>query len=147
MNKEEIIGVYSAMYLEKLTIMNVKGWVCDIYLTASRMVVIEKPGIRGRLEANKFHPVYIQSVASARERLKMNETPLDDLYKSGQRNLIIQYDDITVIDFEYYTAKLVLKIYFSNNIDKPKHKFMFYFLTKYHQDFHDLLSTLIPGKV
>ncbi len=153
MNNEEILGVFSAMYAEDIKLSSLKGWICDLYFTSERMVVIEKPGIRGRLEANKgIHPLYIQELASARERLKMNDTPLDDMCNSNARNFSIPYEDIAVIDFGKYGLKLVqqyliLNIYFSNNIDDPEYRFLFKLLSKYHQSFHDFLSSILPGKV
>lgn len=151
MNNEEIMGIFSGMFAEDIKLAKLKGWICEAVFTTERLLVLEKPGIKGRLGATR-HPIYIKSQASQLEKLRKKEIVIDDMLGNSPKDFVISYGDIAAVEFGVYGLKLAgnqyirLDIYGLLDTHVPEYQFLFNLLPRYWDFFRGFIKTVLPGK-
>lgn len=125
-----------------------KGWYCKFYFTTERFIVsAEDKGdnVAGYLFAAK--PYYMANIVSTRERLKMEENPVNSIIKSELIRFDVPYSDLRVLEFDDIVGELEV---FGSDLNKPVCRIDLkggrYDSTKYIGPLRDLCHKILPEK-
>jgi hypothetical protein len=143
---EEILGIIPA-WIDKGGIILRKPWACDLIFTTNRLIVAEA-NRRGYSAFKSDH--YISFSAGARDRLKMNQKPIDNFLKASPENYEINYSDIAVIEMKKMPgapSHSDLLVFSPENLDVPMHTFSLAISDKYYGDFTEFLAKIVPDKI
>lgn len=155
---EEILGIFSA-WVEKGKIISNLQWYKLIFTTNRIIVAYEKRSILNiafsealsAFSGVKKGPGYIFTQASARERMKMQESSaklIENGLKANPENFEIIYSDITVVEAIPNPSPAYIRLHiFIESLDTPRYEFNIKSSRQYFNDIQKFLETVLPGKI
>jgi len=144
---EEILGAFPGWMPTEMGVIR-KGYQCKLVFTTDRLIVAKEK--RSVLAAEM--PYYVFTLASTRDRLKMQEVSAEGILKESPENFEIPYSDITVIELKKEGGGLIKEVIwlhlFMGDLDAAKYKIMINVnYKKYMGVIQDFVRAVLPDKV
>lgn len=164
LSSEVVLGLFNAQHVEGKgsTWTGYLGPLGQLLFTTDRVVFKYsrdiKKGIvlmhkKEPIEKQTDDPIYLKSMASKRDQLKIAETinseTINLTLEETKKNFSIMNEEIVVVEpiARKTDGHQTISIYFSSDLNVPAHVFYFGLKNKYQEQFYDIILDIFPDKV